>query len=82
MFTNDSGPLHLAVALGTPTISIFGPTSPGATGPYGAGHACVQHDLFCVPCFKKRCPYDLECLKELPVSEVLEAWRGLNSKGK
>lgn len=80
MFSNDSGPLHLAVALGTPTVSIFGPTDPAMTGPHGPGHAVVRRNLDCSPCFKRRCPYKLECVNKIEVAELIEAWRGLKTE--
>jgi len=77
LFSNDSGPLHLAVALGTASVSIFGPTDPSMTGPYGPGHAVVRRNLDCSPCFKRRCPYNHECMSQIGVEELIEAWRGL-----
>jgi ADP-heptose:LPS heptosyltransferase len=55
LVTNDSGPMHMAAALGTPTLAIFGPTDPGRTGPYGDGHAVVSVALPCRPCFSRTC---------------------------
>lgn len=72
LVTNDSGPMHLAAAMGTPVVALFGPTSPLRTGPYGAGHRVLQKKLPCVPCFKRRCPEDHRCLRSLEVAEVLE----------
>lgn len=72
LITNDSGPMHLAAAMGTPVVAIFGPTSPRRTGPYGSGHRILQKELPCVPCFKRRCREDHRCLRSLEVGEVLE----------
>ncbi|MEQ1793347.1 MAG: glycosyltransferase family 9 protein, partial [Nitrospira sp.] len=47
LITNDSGPMHVAAAVGTPVVSIFGPTSAVRTGPYGAGHTVLTHDISC-----------------------------------
>jgi len=82
MITNDSGPLHLAVALGVPTVSIFGPTDPAMTGPYGDGHVTVTHKVDCSPCLKRKCPYAHECMNDLPVARVEQAWRSLWRSGK
>src|SRR5207245_4449269 len=48
---NDTGPMHLAVAVGTPTVGIFGPTSARNYGPYGERHRAVQAHIYCGPCF-------------------------------
>ncbi len=56
MVTVDSGPMHLAAALGTPLVALFGPTAPSRTGPYGPGpRRVLQVALPCVPCFSRRC---------------------------
>jgi len=74
LITNDSGPMHLAVAMSTPVLALFGPTSPRRTGPYGKIHSTLQRtDLSCVPCFKKRCPEAGDCLRTIEADEVLEA---------
>lgn len=54
--TNDSGPMHIAAALGKPAIAMFGPTDPEKTGPYGGGHRVFQPPLDCIKCFKRYCP--------------------------
>jgi lipopolysaccharide heptosyltransferase II len=50
VISNDSGPMHLSVAVGTPTVGIFGPTSALKRGPYGARHRAVQAHIYCGPC--------------------------------
>ena len=55
LIANDSGPLHMAAAIGTPTLGIFGPTDPRRIGPYGHGHRVVQASLPCRPCFSRSC---------------------------
>ena len=52
----DSGPGHLAAAVGTPYVSLFGPTSPERTAPYGCENLVVQSRVSCAPCYKRRCP--------------------------
>jgi lipopolysaccharide heptosyltransferase I len=56
LLTNDSGPMHMAAALGTSTVALFGPTDPARTGPYGSGHAVLETAVDCAPCFRKTCP--------------------------
>ncbi len=75
LLTADTGPMHMAAALGTPVVALFGPTDPRHTAPYGEGHTVLRRDLFCSPCFLKRCPYGHECMEELEVGEVVEAVR-------
>ena len=70
--TTDTGPMHLAAALETPVVALFGPTAPWRTGPFGHGHEVVRLDLPCSPCFQRRCP-EPRCLRDLPVSAAREA---------
>lgn len=70
--TADTGPMHLAAALGTPVAAVFGPTAPGRTGPFGAGHRVVRLGLSCSPCFQRRCP-EPRCLTDLPPEAVQAA---------
>ena len=72
LITTDSGPMHVAAAMATPVVALFGPTSPSRTGPYGEGHVVIRKDLDCSPCFQKKCD-DLTCMKEISVEEVFEA---------
>lgn len=75
---NDTGPLHLAVALGVTTVGLYGATDPERTGPYGHRHASLVAPvpLDCRPCHKKTCArHDLACLRDLPVSLVFDACR-------
>jgi ADP-heptose:LPS heptosyltransferase len=74
--TNDSGPMHVAAAVGTPVVAMFGPTSPVRTGPYGEGHAVLARaDVPCRPCFNRHCrnAISLECLTRVSPVEVLDA---------
>ena len=75
MVTNDTGPMHVAAALGRPVVGLFGPTEPRRTGPYGQLQNVLQLDLPCVPCLKSRCRYfkPLECLRALPPATVFSA---------
>jgi heptosyltransferase I len=70
----DSGPLHLAAAIGKPTVSIFGPTDPARNGAYGVNHEAVYKVLACSFCWKKTCPLGTqECMKQVTPDEVFEA---------
>ena len=78
LVTNDSGPMHVAAAVGTPVVALFGPTSPVRTGPYGGGHAVLARaDVPCRPCFDRHCrnAIALECLTRVTPEEVLDAVR-------
>ncbi len=70
--TADTGPMHLAAALGTPVAALFGPTAPWRTGPYGEGHEVVRLALPCSPCFRRQCP-EPRCLADLPMEAALAA---------
>ena len=78
LLTNDSGPMHVAVAVGTPVVALFGPTSAIRTGPYGAGHRVLSSGIPCSPCFSRVCrnAVKLECLLKISPDQVLEAVRG------
>lgn len=70
---NDSGPMHLAAAVGTPVVALFGPTDPGRTGPTGAPSEILDRYVFCSPCYLKDCPYGHECMREISVEMVAGA---------
>lgn len=79
---NDSGPMHLAAALGTPTVGIFGSTSPDWTAPRGPSARVVgPAPVLCTPCFRRTCPYDRECLAGIDPARVIGAARGLLERG-
>jgi heptosyltransferase-2 len=69
---NDSGAMHLAQAAGTPTVALFGSTDPRWTGPAGAS-TVLRHEVVCSPCFRKVCPYELECWEGIAVADVVTA---------
>lgn len=70
--TNDSGPMHLAAALGTPTVGIFGSTEDSLTGPVGPSVAVVREKTECSPCFKRECRFGhYDCLRKVEASVVL-----------
>jgi lipopolysaccharide heptosyltransferase II len=74
LVTNDSGPMHLAAALGVRCVALFGPTDPRRTAPAGEGHAVLYTDRWCSPCFQRRCPLlHHKCLRDITVEQVMRA---------
>lgn len=76
VLTNDTGPMHLAAAVGTPVVVPFGSTSPELTGPGLPGdprHRCLKSDAPCAPCFLSECPIDLRCLNGIGAERVADA---------
>jgi heptosyltransferase-2 len=73
MVTNDSGPMHIAAALGIPTVAVFGSTDERVTGPYGLRTRIVKHPVDCSPCLLRECPIDHRCMKRVQVDEVCHA---------
>ena len=70
LITPDSGPMHIASAMGTRVVALFGPTSPRRTGPYGDGHVILHRGLPCAPCFLRRCE-DRGCMTGIGVDDVI-----------
>jgi len=70
LITNDSAPLHIAGAVGTKVLAIFGPTDSNAYGPTGKDDRVMMKKLDCSPCAKAQCKYKHECMKDLKVDEV------------
>lgn len=73
LVTNDTGTMHVASAVGTPVVAIFGSTDPVTTGPWGDGHVVLRREVPCSPCLKRVCPTDHRCMKLVTVDEVEEA---------
>ena len=67
---NDTGPMHMAAALGRPLVTVFGPTDPARTGPYGRPDSVVRLDVPCSPCLSRRCVHQT-CLRSLGIEPVL-----------
>ena len=85
---NDSGAMHVADALGVPTVAVFGPTDPEVTGPTGPLSAVVREPVDCGPCLLHECPLDHRCMEAVEVgrvarevSSVLERARSRASHG-
>ncbi|MFC1859183.1 lipopolysaccharide heptosyltransferase I [Thermodesulfobacteriota bacterium] len=76
LVSTDTGPMHLAAALGTPVVAIFGPTAPWRTGPYGPNHQVIRAELTCSPCFKRQCP-TTDCMKQITAAQVLDGIKKL-----
>lgn len=79
VLTNDTGPMHLAAALGRPVVALFGSTSPAYSGPVphpGVPTTIIQSTVPCSPCFRRACPVELQCMRsitpELVARTVLE----------
>ena len=68
--TNDSGAMHVASALGVPTVAVFGPTDPEATGPLGLMSRVVMEPVECSPCLLRECPIDHRCMTRVSPERV------------
>ena len=74
--TCDSGPMHIAAAVGTPTVALFGPTNPVRHRPYGMGHTVIGKPVSCRPCYKQTCHRQDTphlCMQEIGTDEVVKA---------
>lgn len=84
LVTNDSGPMHVAAALGTHVVAPFGSTSPELTGPglpRGNSHVLLKSSVSCAPCFRRECPIDFRCMKGIGAAQVTRAVLGLLAAG-
>jgi heptosyltransferase-1 len=74
LLANDSGPLHMAVAAGTRTVSFYGPTDPARTGPYGVSHTVLQAPMPCLGCYQRLCRERQQmCMRSIAVDRVCNA---------
>lgn len=76
LVTGDTGPMHLAVAAGTPVVALFGPASPLRTGPYASDAIVLSQRLECSPCFARKCPLKHDpplCMQQISVDETYRA---------
>ena len=78
--TNDSGPMHVATALGVPTIAVFGATDDHATGPSGSWARVVRQPVDCSPCLLRECPIDHRCMTRVDTARVVEMARAVLSQ--
>ncbi|HEY5599428.1 MAG TPA: HAD-IIIA family hydrolase, partial [Candidatus Manganitrophaceae bacterium] len=78
--TNDSGPMHVASALGVPVVAVYGPTDPSATPPSGPA-AVVRNKVECAPCVHRECPIDHRCMEGVSAGRVLEEAERLMKSG-
>jgi heptosyltransferase-2 len=70
LVTNDTGTMHVATAVGTRVVAIFGPTDPRTTSPLGEGHTIIRKEVSCSPCLKRVCTEDHRCMDLIGVEEV------------
>jgi lipopolysaccharide heptosyltransferase I len=69
----DTGPLHLACAVRTPVVALFGPTDPARNGPFAAEDVVVRRLPLCAPCYRPRCATHEGVMKAIPTDEVVRA---------
>ena len=67
----DTGLMHIAAAVGTPVISLWGATSPSRTGPYGFEELVIQGEADCSPCYRKWCPIGRVCMQSINVETIM-----------
>ena len=73
----DTGPIHVAAAIGTRCVVLFGPSDPKLTPPCGEGHTILCRGLECQPCHTAPCPHGGRCLREITPDQVLAATEAL-----
>ncbi|BDI33049.1 lipopolysaccharide heptosyltransferase I [Capsulimonas corticalis] len=74
LVTGDTGPMHMGVAVGTPTVALFGATNSDRTGPYGARNIVLNMHLSCSPCYRKpTCDGRVDCMRAITPGMALEA---------
>ncbi len=78
--TNDTGPMHVANALGVPVVAVFGSTDPMATAPYNGLSSVVRNPVDCSPCLLRECPIDHRCMTSVSADQVVQAAQGILAK--
>jgi ADP-heptose:LPS heptosyltransferase len=73
LVSSDTGVAHLAAAVGTPTVTLFGPTDPRLTAPRSRAARRVDGRAPCAPCFLPRCPIEHVCMRDITAASVVEA---------
>ena len=73
LVTNDTGSMHVAAAVGTPVVAVFGPTDWKTTAPLGQHHALIRVPCDCAPCLKRTCPTDHRCMTAISADMVFDA---------
>lgn len=73
VISNDSGPMHIAAAMGRPLAAVFGPTNPVRTGPFAREGSVVKAGVHCSPCYGRTCPTQLECMTGVSGEMMLAA---------
>lgn len=71
IFSNDSGPVHIAAALKKNVFALFGPTDPDKTGPYGDFHHIFQREIECIKCLKRTCPKSSYSCHDIDISKLI-----------
>src|SRR4029450_11349460 len=67
----DTGLMHIAAAVGTPVISLWGATSPSRTGPHGFEELVIQGKADCSPCYRRHCPIGRVCMQSIDVETIM-----------
>ncbi|MEJ2697905.1 MAG: lipopolysaccharide heptosyltransferase II [Candidatus Sulfobium sp.] len=83
LVTNDSGPMHIGYAVGTPLVAVFGSTSPELTGPVGYCDIVIRKEVDCAPCFERTCRKgEVQCMDLVTPADVFDAVKRLKRSGK
>jgi len=81
LLSNDSGPMHIGYAVGTPVVALFGSTDPALTGPKGYRDVVIKKDMDCSPCFRRTCN-DMKCMEAITIDDVMDGIRGLTPENR
>ncbi len=76
----DSGPMHIAAAVGTPVISLWGATSPVRSAPWGSEQLAIEGSAACSPCYSPKCPIERACMRRITVEQVVNKAEGILEK--